>query len=144
MQSITNKSSNIIWRSLSVLTRHHIMYLFVISIFFPICSESFAFPWGHNIKCISNKNVNMTVLDVAGRMFGSFVFKFCDDSLEFSFEKSTQPIIFSPANRKDSTINSDQCADDCYNQVMNKFHDTLGVHCVMLQIERAYLQTSWN
>jgi len=123
MQSITNKPSSIIWRFLRVLTRCHVWYFLIVAVFIPTCSELFAFPWGDNIEDISNKNVNMIVLDVAGRMFKSFIFKFCDNFLEFSFEKSTQSIILSPSNLDDPSTNSNKASDDCYNQVMQKLHD---------------------
>jgi hypothetical protein len=122
MQSITNKPSSIIWRFPYVLTRCHVWYFLIVAVCIPTRSELFAFPWGHNIEDILNKNVDMIVLNVAGRMLGSFVFEFCDNFLEFSFEESTQSIILSPSNLDDSSTNSNKASDDCYNQVMHKLH----------------------
>jgi len=123
MQSITNKPPSIIWRFLRVLPRCHVWYLLIVATFIPICSELFGFPWGHNIEGISNKHIDMIILDVAGGMLRSFIFKFCDNSFEFTLEKSAQPIILSPSNLNDPPADSNKAADDCYNQVMHKLHD---------------------
>lgn len=123
-----------IWRFLRILIGNHIWYLLIIAIFIPICSELFSFPWGHNIECISYKHIDMIILDVAGGMLRSFIFKFCDNSFEFGLEKSTQAIIFGPADCEDPTIDGDRCADDRYNEVMEKIHEelTLSVSCLAL------------
>lgn len=123
MQFITNKPPSMIWRFLRVLTRCHVWYLLIISIFIPVCFELFGFPWGHNTKGISNKHVDMTILDVAGGMLRSFISKFCDNSFELTLQKRAQSIILSPSNLNDSTADSNSAANDCYNQIMYKLHD---------------------
>ena len=108
-----------IWRFLSVLTRHHVWYFLIVTTIVPFCLEVVSFPAGHNRENVPNQSVNVDVLDVSGGVFGRLASEFGDNALEFTYENGTQPIIFGTLGKPDSSPVRQETTQDCSDKYKN-------------------------